>query len=129
MNIEYGNVTLSMLFRFLADTTVLLHLLWVLFLIGGSYWGRRHRPVMFVHAAGLAFSVILQFAGWYCPLTHLELWLRQRHDPALAYPGSFIVHYTEKLVYLEVPPALVLSLTVLLVVVNGWVYGKALRRS
>lgn len=118
-----------MLILVLADITVIIHLLWVLFLIGGAYWGRMHRPIMVAHLLGLGFSVILQLFGWYCPLTHLEFWLRQRHDHALAYPGSFIAHYAEKLVYLEVSPMLILVLTGLLVLVNGWVYGKTLRRS
>jgi hypothetical protein len=115
------------LIRILADMTVMLHLLWVLFLIGGAFWGRRDRTVMVIHVLGMAFSIVLQFAGWYCPLTHLEFRLRQRHDPGLAYPGSFIAHYAEKFVYLDVPPKLVLALTLLLVMINGWVYRTALR--
>jgi hypothetical protein len=106
----------------------MLHLSWILFLIGGAYWGRRHPAVMVVHVLGMGLAVVLQFAGWYCPLTHLEFWLRQRHDPGLAYPGSFIAHYAEKFVYLEVPPKLVLALTLLIVIVNGWIYGTELRR-
>lgn len=118
-----------MLYQVLADVTVLIHLLWVLFLIGGAYWGRRVRAVMVVHVVGLVYSLVLQVAGWYCPLTHLEVWLRQRHDPSLAYPGSFIAHYAEKIVYLDVPPMLVLLLTLLLIAVTGIVYGWALNRS
>jgi hypothetical protein len=114
--------------RILADMTVILHLLWILFLIAGAFWGRRVRNVMVIHVLGMGFSLVLQLAGWYCPLTHLEFWLRQRHDPGLAYPGSFIAHYAEKFVYLEVPPNLVLALTLLLVMVNGWVYRTTLRK-
>jgi hypothetical protein len=118
-----------MLFRVLADITVVAHLLWIIFLIGGAFWGRKHRPVMIAHIAGLGFSIVLQVFGWYCPLTHLEFWLRQQHDPGLAYRSSFIAHYAGKLVYLEISPALVLVLTVLLTAVNGWIYGKRFRRS
>ena len=118
-----------MLFRLLADLTVLLHLIWVFFLIFGAWWGRKRRGVMLAHIVGLGFSLVLQLFGWYCPLTHLEFWLRQQHQPGIAYPGSFIAHYAERLVYLEVSPGLVLVLTVLLVLVNGWVYGRKIRRS
>jgi hypothetical protein len=118
-----------MLFRVLADITVIVHLSWILFLIGGSFWGRRRRPVMAVHVLGLGFSVVLQIFGWYCPLTHLEVWLRRMHDPALAYPGSFIAHYAEKLVYLAIPPQLIFVITIMLVIIHGWIYGKTLRRS
>jgi hypothetical protein len=117
-----------MLFRFLADITVLLHLFWILFLIGGAVWGRRSRLVMVSHVLGLAFSLLLQLFGWYCPLTHLEFWFRQHCDPAVAYRGSFIAHYAEKLVYLDVEPGTVLAITVLLVIVNGFIYRRSLRK-
>jgi hypothetical protein len=44
---------------------------------------------MAAHGLGLAFSIVMQVFGWYCPLTHLEFWLRAVH-PATIYPGSFI---------------------------------------
>ncbi len=118
-----------MLARIIADIVVVVHLFWILFLIAGPYWGRKHRPVRVLHVAGLAFAVISQLAGWYCPLTYLEVWLRQRQHPAQAYPGSFLAHYAERLVYVELPPAVIFLATVALVLVQAWFYRKTFSRN
>lgn len=118
-----------MVYRVFTDITFIIHLGWILFLIAGAYWGRKSLPVMTVHGFGLACSVVMQVFGWYCPLTHLEFWLRERHDPAIVYPGSFITYYAERLIYLDIPPWLIFAVTIALVLVNGLIYGKVLRAS
>jgi hypothetical protein len=116
-----------MLYKALADAVVVLHLLWIGFLVLGAIWGAKSKRVKTLHIGGLAFAIFIQLFNWYCPLTYLEVWLRLRHDPALAYPGSFIAHYAEKAVYLEIPGYAVLMLTVALCAVNAWIYlrGRA----
>jgi hypothetical protein len=111
-----------MLYKVLADMTVLVHLGWVLFLALGALWGRRNRVMKALHVGGLVFAVIMQLMHWYCPLTHLEFWLRSRHDPDLAYPGSFLAHYAEEFIYVELSWEAILSATVILCAVNAWLY-------
>ncbi len=118
-----------MRYRVLADIVVFAHLLWILFLIAGAYWGRKHRAVMIVHGAGLAFAIVSQVFGWFCPLTHLEVWLREKQHVSPAYPGSFIAHYAEKLVYVDVAPTVIFALTLALVGVNVWIYQRAFRKT
>jgi len=113
-----------MVYRVLADIIVIVHLLWVLFLITGAYWGRKHRPVMIVHGAGLLFAVVINLFGWYCPLTHLEARLMVKQG-APSYPGSFIGHYAYRLVYIDVPTSVITFLTILLAVATAWVYRTA----
>ena len=113
-----------MLYRVLADIIVIVHLLWVLFLITGAYWGRKHRAVMIVHGSGMLFAVVIQLFGWYCPLTHLEAWLMVKQG-APSYPGSFIGHYAYRLVYIDVPTSVITFLTILLAVATAWVYRTA----
>jgi polyferredoxin len=112
------------------DIVVLIHFLWILFLLFGAWWGRRSRTVAIMHGTGLAFALVLQLFGWYCPLTHLEVWLRARQGPAGSYTGSFIGHYLEKAIYLDVPVRLLTAATLLLVAGNLAVYGRmALRKN
>lgn len=117
-----------MWYKLLADAVVLLHLLWIVFLFIGAWWGVRYKAVRLVHIGGLVFAVSMQVFGWYCPLTHLEVWLRAKHNPALSYSGSFIAHYTERLIYADLSPLLIFIVTVILAGVNGAVYARALRR-
>ena len=109
-------------FKILADIVVFIHFLWILFLFFGSIWGVRDKIVMIIHLSGLLLAILLQILKLYCPLTHLEFWLRSKHDPALAYAGSFIIHYVERLVYLELSGTMVLAVTVFLCLFNLWVY-------
>lgn len=76
------------------------------------------------HIAGLGSAVVLQIAGWYCPLTYLEIWLREKHDPSIVYKGSFIIHYVEKLVYINLTRETVFVLTLILVSVTAYMYLK-----
>jgi len=111
-----------MLYRVLADAVVLLHFLWIVFLFFGAFLGVRYRAARHIHIGGLAFAVWIQVFDWYCPLTHLEVWLRRRHDPSMGYAGSFIVHYAEKIIYVELSRSLVFALTVFLCAFNAWMY-------
>lgn len=111
-----------MLFGVLADLVVLIHFLWILFLIFGSFWGVRNRVAKIFHVSGLAFAFFIQIVDWYCPLTHLEVWLRAKQNPSLTYRGSFIIHYVEKIVYIELSRTMIAILTILLCGFTLWFY-------
>ncbi len=110
----------------LAGAVVVIHLLWIIFLFIGAYWGRRYLAVGIVHVSGLLFALLIQIAGWYCPLTILEDGLRERGfrqgAPSGAYAGSFIAHYAREIVYLDVSKGFVFAATLLLIGVNAWLY-------
>jgi hypothetical protein len=111
-----------MLYKILADMTVLLHLGWVLFLASGALWGRRNRLIRALHVGGLVFAVVMQLMHWYCPLTHLEFWFRSKHDPHLAYPGSFLAHYAEEFLYVKLSWGTIFAATIVLCAVNACLY-------
>jgi hypothetical protein len=111
-----------MLHKIFADFVVFVHFLWILFLIFGALLGVRNKAIKYIHVSGLLFAILIQIFGWYCPLTHLEFWLRSRHNPSIAYAGSFIIHYMERLVYLEISQTEVLLATIGLVIFNSWLY-------
>jgi hypothetical protein len=110
------------LYLIAADIIVFVHFIWIIFLITGAYWGRRHRWIKRIHITGLLFAFAIQIFGWYCPLTHLEVWLRQMHDSSQSYGGSYIIHYVEKVVYIDVPPGVIYMMTVFLALISGWLY-------
>jgi hypothetical protein len=112
------------LYKILADITVVIHFFWIVFLFIGALWGTKNRVIKAVHLSGLFFAILIQVFGWYCPLTHLEVWLRSKHDPAVTYTGSFIIHYAEKIVYLEISHSLIFIFTILLCAFNGWLYFR-----
>jgi len=110
-------------FLAVADAVVVLHLLWIVFLILGALPGRHWPWVRWTHLASLALSVVLQVFGWICPLTHLEVWLR-RLGSAQPYEGTFIRHYVDQLVYAEIPRGALLIGTLIVVVISVWIYRR-----
>jgi len=116
-----------MLFKILADAVVITHFLWIVFLIFGAMAGRRYRSIKYLHISGLVCALALQAFDWYCPLTHLEVWLRARHDPGQAYSGSYIIHYLEKVIYLEVDRWIIVVLTIALCGANALIYSRGRR--
>jgi hypothetical protein len=118
-----------MTYKILADIVVLLHFLWIVFLIFGGFAGARNKVVRAIHCLGLVFALVIQFFDWYCPLTHLEVWLRARHDPLIGYSGSFIIYYVEKIVYLDISRYLIMVLTVVVFGINIWAYFFRKRRA
>jgi hypothetical protein len=115
-------------YRVLADLVVLVHVGFVLFAVLGGLvvlWWRR---VAWVHLPAALWAALIEFAGWVCPLTPLETWLRGKGG-GTGYRGSFIEHHVLPIVYpdsLTRPSQVALGLFVL--VVNLAVYGGMLRR-
>lgn len=112
---------MNSLYLLAADLVVLIHFLWIVFLIFGAVPGVRWPWVKWTHLAALAFSVLLQLFGWICPITHLEAWLR-RAAGAAPYEGTFIGHYLERVVYAPLPPNVVFIGTMLVVGASLWAY-------
>lgn len=113
-----------MIYKILADSGVFIHFLWIVFLFFGAIWGIKNRVVKIFHISGLVFAFVIQIFDWYCPLTHLEVLLRSKHGPALTYAGSFIIHYVERIVYIELSRNLIIVLTLVLCGLNVWLYLK-----
>ena len=111
-----------MIYKILADLMVCLHFFWILFLFFGAIWGVRKKAIRIIHFLGLGLALLLQSLDWYCPITRLEVYFRSKHDPALAYSGSFVVYYIEKMVYLEVPRYLIIMATIFLCGFNLFLY-------
>jgi hypothetical protein len=106
-----------MLYQVLADITVFIHLLFILFLIFGlllivlgifKKWPII-KDIKFraLHLLGFLIVVGFEFAGLLCPLTYLEIYLREKEDLNGVYFGSFIAHYIEKIIYWEIPLELI----------------------
>jgi Protein of Unknown function (DUF2784) len=89
-----------MVYQLLADLVLGLHFLFIVFAVAGGLlalrWRWRWMP--WLHLPALAWSAVVEFTGWICPLTPLENALR-RAAGAAAYTESFIEHHLLSLVY------------------------------
>ena len=90
-----------MWYRIGVDLVLLLHLGFVLFVIGGGLLLVKWRGLVWIHLPAVAWGALVEFMGWICPLTPLENRLRAlagesateadfigRYLPALLYPAT-----------------------------------------
>lgn len=103
----------SLAYQLLADAVLTLHFAVVAFVVGGALLvllgnGRGWRWVnafrfRLLHLAAIAFIVAEAWLGAACPLTTVEMWLRQQGQGA-TYRRSFIEHWVQRLLYIDAPP-------------------------
>jgi hypothetical protein len=87
-----------MLYLALADLIVLLHLGFILFVVLGGLLVFRWRGLVWLHVPAVLWGALVELAGWICPLTPLEAWLR-RAAGAPGYSRSFVDQYLVPVVY------------------------------
>jgi Protein of Unknown function (DUF2784) len=117
------------MYRWLADAIVLVHVSFVAFVMLGGFLALRWRRVVWVHVPAAIWGVLIEYAGWICPLTPLENSLRAKAGEA-AYSGDFIGHYVLRVLY---PAGLTTLVQVVLgsfaLVVNLVAYALLIRQS
>ena len=87
-----------MIYRWLADAVVVLHLGFVVFVMLGGFLLRRWPKLIYAHLPAAVWGVLIEFAGWTCPLTPLENTFRSRGGEA-GYAGGFIDYYIIPVLY------------------------------
>lgn len=87
-----------MVARIAADVLVVLHLGFIVFVVAGGLLVLRWPRLAWLHLPAALWGVLIEFAGWVCPLTPLENQLR-RSAGEEGYAGSFIQHYVMPVVY------------------------------
>ena len=102
----------STLYLVAADAVLLLHILFVAFVVLGLLlifignargWSWVCNPwFRLAHLIAISVVVILSWFGIICPLTTIEMELRLQGGGAV-YPGSFISHWLETLLYYRLP--------------------------
>lgn len=101
------------MYQFLANAVLIAHLGIVLFIIGGllltllgaalgwqwvkNFWFRA------LHLVGIVYIALEAWLGIVCPLTTLELWLREQAGQTV-YEGDFIAHWMRQIMFYEAPP-------------------------
>lgn len=115
-------------YRILADLLALAHLAFVVFVVAGGFLALSRPRLAFVHLPAALWGALIEWAGWICPLTPLEVHLRRLGGEA-GYSGGFVDHYLLPVLY---PSGLTRSHQILLGVfvaaLNLGVYAWMARR-
>ena len=111
--------------RALADAVVVLHALFVVFVLAGGalvvWWPR----FAILHLPAAVWGAWVEFTGTFCPLTPLENHWRRIAGEA-GYQGSFVEHYLVPALYPDGLTARTqVAFGIVVVAVNASLYGLA----
>jgi len=113
---------------FAADIIVVIHFLFVVFVVAGGLLVLKWRRVIYMHIPAAIWGALLEFMGWGCPLTPLEKSLRITAGGE-GYEGGFIQHYLVPLIYpVDLTRELQIWVGVFVVLINIVIYGWFLKR-
>lgn len=115
-------------YALLADMVLVLHALFVFFVVLGGLLVLWRRRFIWLHIPAAVWGILIEFRGWICPLTYLENDLRTAAGGS-GYAVGFIEHYLVPLVY---PSELTHEIQVLLglavLFINALIYALVWRR-
>jgi hypothetical protein len=113
----------------IANLLVLLHLAFVGFVVLGALLVLRWPRLVWVHLPCALWGALIEFAGWVCPLTPLEIRFRQLGGQA-GYAGGFIEHYLLPVLYPQnLTRPVQVTLGTLVLILNAATYRRLWRRS
>ena len=111
------------IYHILADITILLHFAFVIFAVFGGipvFWWPR---VIWLHLPAVIWAVLVETAGWICPITYLEDWLLIKAGWAID-SGGFVEDYIVPILYpADYTRNLRILLAVSVVFINMIIYG------
>ncbi|WP_187672608.1 DUF2784 domain-containing protein [Zestomonas carbonaria] len=117
-----------MLYRLLADAVVLVHGLFILFVIAGGLLALRWPRLAWLHLPAAAWGALVELRHWICPLTPLENHLRRAAGEA-GYAGGFVEQYLIPLIYpAGLTPQVQVWLGIAVLLINALVYLAVLLR-
>ena len=116
------------IYHIAADLIVVLHFLFVFFVVLGGLGGLWKPKLLWLHLPALIWGVLVEFTGWICPLTPLENLLRHKGG-GIGYTGGFVEQFIIPVLY---PAGLTRNIQILLgvlvIIINLIIYGTIIRR-
>ena len=116
-----------MTYHLAATAIALLHLAFIAFVLLGAFLVLKWPKLMWVHVPAAVWGVLIEFGGWWCPLTKWENQFLRAAGRA-GYDTGFVAHYIMPIIY---PPGLTrgmeIALGIIVLVVNVAVYVRVFR--
>jgi len=112
-----------MFYELAATAVLVVHLVFILFVLFGAVLAARWLWMMGVHLPVVAWGFLVEMTGAGCPLTYAENHLRGKAGVA-GYEGGFIEHYLLWLIYpARLTREVQFGLAATVIVVNAALYG------
>ncbi|TAJ09414.1 DUF2784 domain-containing protein [Marinilabiliaceae bacterium JC017] len=113
-----------MIFQILADLTIIIHGLFILFILFGALLAFRWKRIIWFHLPLAIWGAMVEYFHWICPLTPLENHFRRLSGEA-GYEGDFIEQYLIPVIYPEnLTPQFQIIFGSIVVVINLIIYSS-----
>ena len=114
------------MYEFLANLTLIIHLIFILFVIFGGLLFFIFSKIIYIHLPALVWGIYLELTSSICPLTYLENWFLSQGQ-LTTYSNSFIQNYILPIIYPEnLTTDLQIYFGVSLIITNIFIYGLIL---
>jgi Protein of Unknown function (DUF2784) len=113
----------SSLYSSLAIFVLLLHALFILWVVFGALLTRSRPVLRWLHIASLVWGILTEVLPCPCPLTELDNWFEGKAG-VQPYQGGFLLHYLDKLVYPDISATVLTVAGVLVCLLNLTFNGR-----
>lgn len=113
----------SITYSALATSVLVVHALFILWVIFGAFLTRSRPMLRWLHVASLVWGMLTELLLWPCPLTWLEDWLESKAgiEP---YQGGFLLHYLDKVIYPDISATTLTITAVIICSLNLVIYAR-----
>ena len=116
------------MYEFLATLTLIIHFLFILFVIFGAFLFFIKPWILYFHVPAFLYGVYVELTQSICPLTYIENYFLTKANLA-SYSTSFIQNYLYAIIYpINLTKEIQINLTIALLIINGIIYGFIIRR-
>ena len=114
------------MYELLANLTLIIHLIFILFVIFGGLLFFIFTKIIYIHLPALLWGIYIELTNSVCPLTFLENWFLYKGE-LTTYSNDFINNYLFPIIYPgsinnEIQIYLGLSLIVINILIYGLIY-------
>ena len=114
------------MYEFLANLTLVIHLIFILFVVFGGLFFFIFSKIVYIHLPALIWGIYIELTGSICPLTHLENWFLNKGELS-TYSSSFIQNYLLPIIYPQnLTSKIQIYLGIGLIIINFLIYGLIL---
>ena len=111
------------MYELLANLTLVIHLIFILFVVFGGLFFFIFSKIIYIHFPALIWGIYIELTGSICPLTYLENWFLNKGN-LTTYSNNFISNYIFPIIYPDSLTAEIqIYLGVSLIIINILIYS------
>ena len=117
------------MYELAANLTLIIHLIFIIFVVFGALLFFVSLKFIYVHFPALIWGIYMEFTHSICPITYIENWFLQKAN-LTTYSEEFIQKYLLSIIYPKnLTEDLQTNLAIVLIAINVFLYGFIISKS